>query len=120
MRWVGNEPNTSWIDERVRRNIKEKNKMSWVGIEPTTSWIDERVRRNIKEKNKMRWVGIEPTNSWKKLREKLREREWVCGGLIPQSICLKLEREEGKERKYYGGDGIDLGSPKSEKSNHQV
>ena len=76
-----------------------------IGIEPKTSWIYERVRRNIKEKNKMRWVGIEPTNSWKKLREKLREREWVCGGLIPQSLCLNREREEAKERKYYGGNG---------------
>ena len=55
----------------------------------------------------MRWVGIEPTTSWigEKVKRKLREKEWSCGGLILQSPCLKREREGGKERKWCGGDG---------------
>ena len=64
----------------------------------------------------MRWVGIEPTTSWIKLRKKLRENEWVCGGLIPQFLFLKWEREEGKERKYYGGDGDRPRVPQIEKN----
>ena len=50
-----------------------------VEIEPTTSWIYERVRRNIKDKNKMMWVGIEATTSWIKLRVKLKEKDEFVG-----------------------------------------
>ena len=33
-------------------------------------------------------------------------------GLIQQPLSLKREREEGKERKYYGGDGDRRRVPK--------
>ena len=50
-------------------------------------------------------MKIEPTTSWIKLRRKLIEEVLVCWGLIPQYLFLKGERDEGKERIHYGGDG---------------
>ena len=41
-------------------------------------------------------------------------------GLIPQPPCLKLKWEKEKKEKYCGSDGIELGSPESEKCNYQV
>ena len=49
------------------------------------------------------------------LIEKLREKEWACRGLMPQPLFLKWERTEGKQRKYYGGDGDRPRVQKSEK-----
>ena len=48
-------------------------------------------------------VGIEPTTSLtsEKVKRKLWENEWACGGLIPQPLCLKRERGDGKEGKYF-------------------
>ena len=51
----------------------------------------------------------------RKLGDKLREKKWACGGLIPQPSCLKQEREEEKKENIMGVMGINLGSPKSEK-----
>ena len=39
-----------------------------------------------------------------KLRDKLKEKEWACGGFIPQSPWLKQKREEKKKVKHYGSD----------------
>ena len=65
--------------------------MWWVKIEPTTSWIDERVRRKIGEKNKCGEWGLnpQPFPYVRRLIDKLREKEWACGGLIPLSPCLQ-------------------------------
>ena len=48
-----------------------------------------------------------------KLRDKLREKEWACGGLIPQPPCLKREREDEKKGNIMGVMGIELGYLKS-------
>ena len=56
----------------------------------------------------------------KKLKDKLREKEWACGGLIQQPPCLKRKREEEKNGNIMGVMGIELGSPKSEKFNYKV
>ena len=51
-------------------------------------------------------VGTEPkTPLIRKLRDKLREKEWACGIFIPQPPFLKRKKRRGKERKYYGSDG---------------
>ena len=56
----------------------------------------------------------------RKLRDKLREKEWAFGRLIPQPPCPKQKREEKKKGNIMGVMGIELGFPKSAKWNHQV
>ena len=65
-------------------------------------------------------MNRQPLAYVRKLRDKLREKEWACGGLIPQTPCLKRKREEEKKGNIMGVMGIDLGSPKSEKCKYKI
>ena len=56
----------------------------------------------------------------RKLRDKLREKRMSLWGIDPTTSFLEREREEEKKGNIMGVMGIELGSPKSKKCNHQV
>ena len=74
MRSLGIELMTSLNENFIKISWEKckENYMWWVGIEPTTSWMDERVRRKIKEKIKCGEWGLnpQPLELMRELREK--------------------------------------------------